>query len=206
VSFALGPYLQLLVATPWFAKDQLRSSVWFVCPLGPISLPAPHKGQSQSKENPRAQQGHRAFRRRRSSISAQCFTSWQYLLGQWASTQHTYSRTRSGLPKMLVLEGSNCSSLLFAPSAGNMRFFGFLLPEDSRTLCPSRLVVSCLCSFDDFEGEPTPSKGRLTAASEWLDLSTTLHYSCADIIQIPSNDSKGAIADVRLVVSESPAR
>lgn len=69
-----------------------------------------------------------------------------------------------------------------------------------REMCAERqLSIVSLASFDNFEGSPLPLRTRLASARKWVELANELGTS---VVQVPSNDEKGASGDERVLVNE----
>lgn len=62
-----------------------------------------------------------------------------------------------------------------------------------------QLSIVSLASFDNFEGSQTPLRTRLVTAHRWVELANALGTS---VVQVPSNDEKGASGDEMVVVDE----
>lgn len=72
-----------------------------------------------------------------------------------------------------------------------------------RQLCAQHgIEILCICSFDNFEGQPSALEDRLNLAREWFAMAKALGTT---LIQVPSNDSKDAIGDQHIIVSEFQA-
>jgi sugar phosphate isomerase/epimerase len=69
-----------------------------------------------------------------------------------------------------------------------------------RKLCAEHgIEIVNLAAFSKFEGQPSPLEDRLKVAKEWLAVAKELGTT---VIQIPSNDSKEAIGDEDVIVSD----
>lgn len=69
-----------------------------------------------------------------------------------------------------------------------------------RKLCAEHgIEIGSLAAFSKFEGQPSPLEDRLKVAKEWLEVAKELGTT---VIQIPSNDSKDALGDEDIVVSD----
>ncbi len=66
----------------------------------------------------------------------------------------------------------------------------------------SNMEIIAYGPFSNFEGEPTPLEGRLDTAREWMQIA---HNLGTDVIQIPANDSKAAIGEERVIITELQA-